>query len=82
MPESAEIPVLCSCCETEMIQGCLKVPIDRVYIESSQSREGSLLHALVCPVCGHVELQAIHPENLIDHDISDEELDALPGKSS
>ena len=81
MSEFVEIPVLCSCCGTELIQGCLRVPMDRVYVESPQSCESSLLQALVCPVCGHVELQAIQPENLVDHDISDEEIDALFGKN-
>jgi hypothetical protein len=72
-----EGPSKCARCGTEMIGGYLKVPVDTVFINSWQSCKSSNLQAQICPVCGHVELQATCPQDLARHDISDEELEAL-----
>jgi len=78
----SKVSMPCPRCGAKMIQGCLRGGGDVVYIKSLQSLEASSLQALICPACGHVELQAAHPEHLARHDISDEELDALLGKGS
>lgn len=76
----SEVSIPCPHCGTEMIQGYLEGPMDTIHIESLQSLKGSPLQALICPACGHVELQATYPEDLARHDISDEELGALSGE--
>lgn len=66
----------CPRCGTHMINGHLKDPVNAIIVESLCSLETSTLEALICPACGHIELQATHPEDLARHDISDEGPDA------
>ena len=65
----------CPHCGTKMILGYLGVPEKRVNVHSEQSLKSSPLQAVICPDCGHVELQAISPEDLARHDYPDEEVD-------
>ena len=60
-----------------MIKGSLKEAGENVYISSPQSFDPSVLRAMICPECGHVELIATEPEKLAQKDISDEEFDDL-----
>ena len=80
MNKSVQRSHSCPRCGTEMIRGCLRDSLDVVYIEAWQSPKGSSLQALICPDCGHVELQATHPEYLARCDVSQEELDDLFGE--
>jgi predicted RNA-binding Zn-ribbon protein involved in translation (DUF1610 family) len=64
----------CPRCGTAMLIGRLQDPVNVIYIESLCSLKSSSLHAWVCPACGHVDLQAVDPQNLACHDISDENL--------
>ncbi len=74
------VSIPCPHCRTEMIQGYLEGPVDTIHIASLQSLKDSPLQVLICPACGHVELQATYPEDLARHDLSDKELDALSGE--
>ena len=78
----SKVSVVCPHCSTEMIQGRLRCAKEVIYITSPQSLRGSTLQALICPACRHVELRAVHPEDLTRHDFSEEELDALFGDDS
>lgn len=71
-PESSELS--CLRCQTPMLVGRLKGPVNVVHVESLHSLEHCALHAWICPACGYVELRAVHPRNLAHNDISDEEL--------
>jgi hypothetical protein len=74
MSEPKQSVISCPHCKIPMISGHLKDPANVIYIESLCSLERSSLDAWICPTCGHVELQAAHPEDLARHDISDEEV--------
>jgi ribosomal protein S27AE len=74
----SENSCLCPRCGTEMIPGRLKVPMNQVYVVSYESMDNCSLEALICPECGHVELQAIHPEKLSCHDNADPEKEIIP----
>jgi hypothetical protein len=69
-----EIDLCCPHCRTTLVKGYLKDIRDPVHIETLRSLGRSDLQALICPTCGHVELQALHPENLMHRDISDQDL--------
>jgi ribosomal protein L40E len=76
MPEPAKDKVICRRCGMEMISGRLYGRLDAIRIDSRQSLKGSPLRALVCPKCGHVELEATNPEALVSKDFSGEVDDA------
>lgn len=76
MCEPEQHVVFCARCGTQVIIGHLKDPVEPIIVESVCSLETSTLEALICPNCGHVELQATHPEDLARHDISEDEPDA------
>ena len=73
----AQVPfrILCPRCGSAMIRGMLRGPVEPIHVESLISLEDSSLHALICPDCGCVELQAANPKRLARHDLPDEELD-------
>jgi hypothetical protein len=77
MSEYTDGSFQCPHCGTLMVQGTLRGLGETIHVETLQSLEDSPLRALICLACGHVELQAIRPENLTRHDITDEELDCL-----
>lgn len=70
----------CPRCGSQMVPGCLQAAVEIVHVGSLQSLEDSPLEALICLACGHVELQATCPENLVRQDISEEKLDWLLGE--
>jgi ribosomal protein S27AE len=74
--ESEKSVITCPRCGTPTIRGHLKDPVNAIIVESLCSLKSSNLEARICPACGHVELQATHPEDLARHDISDEEPDS------
>jgi hypothetical protein len=71
-PEPSVIP--CPRCNIPMLTGHLKEAVNVVHIESVHSLRHCSLRAWICPACGHVELQAIHPQDLARNDLSDEDL--------
>jgi hypothetical protein len=74
MSEPEPSVILCLRCKTPMLAGHLKEATKIIHIQSLHSLEHCSLHAWICPACGHVELQAIHPEDLAHNDVSDEDL--------
>jgi predicted RNA-binding Zn-ribbon protein involved in translation (DUF1610 family) len=74
MSEHSQTQIPCPRCGAGMIPGHLRDVDKTVYVESLRSHTSSALQALICPTCGHVELEAIQPENLAHRDMSDEEL--------
>jgi predicted RNA-binding Zn-ribbon protein involved in translation (DUF1610 family) len=74
MSESEESAALCPRCGTLMITGHLRAPANVIFVESLFSTRDSSLTAWICPACGHVELEATHPERLARHDIADRDL--------
>lgn len=60
-----------------MLAGSLTVTVDPVQVVTPHSLEESRLEALICSVCGYIELWAKELENLSRNDISDEDLSDL-----
>ena len=75
--EEKRDPSTCPICGTQLIVGKLKGPVDTIHIESQKSLDQSLLQALICLACGHVELHASNPEKLDREDITKEDLDCI-----
>ena len=76
MSELEQSVISCPRCGTPLIIGHLKDQGKVVVVESLRSLESSPLDAWICPACGHVELQATHPECLAYNDIPDKDLGA------
>jgi hypothetical protein len=68
-------PMLCPRCGMKMVLGYLASSGERIFIQSDQSLDDSSLQALICTDCGYVELQAVCPEVLSRHDLSDQAAD-------
>lgn len=64
----------CPKCGSPMLEGSLTVTVDPVQVVATHSLMESALEALICSVCGYVELWARDLENLTREDFSDEEL--------
>jgi len=73
--------IRCSRCDNDgMIRGYLKAEGDIVHVYSLQSLRDSVLHAMICPKCGYVELQAESPKDLTHRDFSAKEIKDIFGE--
>lgn len=68
------ISMKCPRCGASMVPGYLRIAAETAYVVSMQSLESSPLQVSICLGCGHIELQALCPENLTRQDITDQEI--------
>lgn len=77
MTENKSDEWLCPKCGAAMLNGSLTVTVDPVQVVTLNSFIESELEALICSVCGFIELRAAEVENLTREDISEEDLAEL-----
>lgn len=73
-PLESSKSTICPQCGAEMVEGFLHDALEIVHVESYKSFSSSGLRAWICPVCGHVELEAVEPKRLDQEDLSPEDL--------